>query len=510
MLFNIIALAMIFIGIILLIYSIQAFKNITNLLFLTYALMTLGMAIFSFGYGWELFAHDLNSTIMAVKFQYLGISFLSVYWIIFAYKFRYGKYPDVHLLISIFIVPLLTFFLVMTYENNDLYYKDITVIFEQNNYVTHLTRGIFYYFFIFYSYCVTILLNISFFYTYKRRLDNQKIQSKLMLIGSFFPFLFNILYFLKLTPLNLDPTCFGFLILSYFWHKALFKYQYLDLNEITKFAAFNGISGGAFIVDTNNRIVDFNHFASDTCSFFTPKNIGKDIKDFDFGLKILENEGKDFFELCFQKEGKPHLFEVKKSPVLFRKKIIAFMYMFSDITDTKDLITDLSYLATHDFLTGIPNKMDFSKLALAEYSLSKRNLQEFSIAVIDIDYFKDINDNFGHLCGDEILKQLSASINSQIRTTDYFGRFGGDEFCIFLSSTSLKNAVRFGEKIRKNIENTVFKIADSSIKITISIGISAYSPLVNSSQSLEDVMATADKALYISKNNGRNSVSSMR
>ncbi len=138
--------------------------------------------------------------------------------------------------------------------------------------------------------------------------------------------------------------------------------------------------------------------------------------------------------------------------------------------------------------------------------LKKENVG-YSILIIDIDYFKNVNDKYGHECGDMILEEFSSKLTDMVRKDDVVSRIGGEEFVIILKQITNENAYDHAEKIRKNIESSDFNISqDRNIKITCSIGLINY-PFFNSSKEylkFDQALFLADKALYYGKENGRN------
>jgi diguanylate cyclase (GGDEF)-like protein len=118
----------------------------------------------------------------------------------------------------------------------------------------------------------------------------------------------------------------------------------------------------------------------------------------------------------------------------------------------------------------------------------------------DIDNFKDINDTYGHLTGDKVLKEVAKIIRESIRSTDIAGRYGGDEFVILLPETPLSDALVVAEKIRRKFSRHPIQVNDKSFNVTLSIGITAFRKKVESPLSLLD---EADKALYLAKERGR-------
>jgi diguanylate cyclase (GGDEF)-like protein len=159
--------------------------------------------------------------------------------------------------------------------------------------------------------------------------------------------------------------------------------------------------------------------------------------------------------------------------------------------------------STVDPLTKTYSRRYFSELFSKELTKSKRHPLPLCCIIFDIDHFKKINDNYGHLAGDYILQAISKVIHGKIRNEDIFGRYGGDEFLIALPETDLKAGVIVAEKIRKTISEETFIFSETGIKVTLSMGISAVDDSVDTT---EAVINNSDSALYVAKRKGRNRV----
>lgn len=155
----------------------------------------------------------------------------------------------------------------------------------------------------------------------------------------------------------------------------------------------------------------------------------------------------------------------------------------------------------HDDLTGLYSRRYWEQRLLEEFNRCKRSGEDSCVMMVDIDHFKNINDTYGHLVGDNVLKQFGKVIQ-QLRTSDIAGRYGGEEFAILLPNSNLEESISVAERLRKEIENTAF---DSINQCTVSIGIAVLtSEYSDAYKWLDD----ADRALYKAKNNGRNQVCS--
>ncbi len=156
-----------------------------------------------------------------------------------------------------------------------------------------------------------------------------------------------------------------------------------------------------------------------------------------------------------------------------------------------------------DELTGLNNRRFYDQKILAEYRRCKRNLTPLSLVVIDIDHFKAVNDNYGHLAGDQCLVWVSAQIKLCLkRSSDLAFRYGGEEFCLILPDTEAEGAIALAEGLRENISAQIFYYQNTEIPITISCGVSTYQQ--QSEVQPEQIFAGADNALYQAKHNGRN------
>jgi diguanylate cyclase (GGDEF)-like protein len=160
---------------------------------------------------------------------------------------------------------------------------------------------------------------------------------------------------------------------------------------------------------------------------------------------------------------------------------------------------------TLDALTGIRNRNYFDKKYLAELRRSRREQTHLSIVMLDIDHFKNVNDQHGHLVGDECIKSVANIIQQSLkRPSDDVCRYGGEEFALILPSTELAGALSLVEQIRQDIAETLITSEDTEIQVTISAGVAT--AVAELSQPEETILALADKQLYKAKNAGRNKV----
>jgi two-component system cell cycle response regulator len=172
------------------------------------------------------------------------------------------------------------------------------------------------------------------------------------------------------------------------------------------------------------------------------------------------------------------------------------------VVDNSRLYEATRQLAITDGLTKVYNHRFFQELFEKEYTRSDRYNTVFSLIMLDIDHFKRINDTYGHLCGDEILKNLAGLVKSCLRSMDIVARYGGEEFAVLLPETGGGEALQTAERIRRAVEETAFMGTEQGLDVTVSLGVATY-PSEGVSERA-DVIAKADAALYEAKEGGRN------
>jgi diguanylate cyclase (GGDEF)-like protein len=172
--------------------------------------------------------------------------------------------------------------------------------------------------------------------------------------------------------------------------------------------------------------------------------------------------------------------------------------------ELKSTQVQLQKMATTDFLTGIANYRLFLELGEREIQRALRYKNSLSMLMIDLDYFKKVNDNYGHAAGDKVLVAFAAICKKNLRDFDIFGRLGGEEFAIILPQTNLNEGKILAERLCAIIAQSDFDAGDKNLRITISIGVSE---LLAGEDKLDEVLKRADDAMYEANRNGRNQVS---
>jgi diguanylate cyclase (GGDEF)-like protein len=165
------------------------------------------------------------------------------------------------------------------------------------------------------------------------------------------------------------------------------------------------------------------------------------------------------------------------------------------------MVHKLEQMATTDGMTGLLNKRAMQTSAEQKVAAAARFSRKLSVLVTDIDFFKKVNDTYGHDVGDQVIRGLGEILKRQKRNTDVVARFGGEEFVVLCEETNEKGALLLAERIREDVEKTVFQSSMGSFSVTCSVGIATFP---EGGRDWDSLFKSADEALYVSKRSGRN------
>ncbi len=188
--------------------------------------------------------------------------------------------------------------------------------------------------------------------------------------------------------------------------------------------------------------------------------------------------------------------EELKKLLLLKEREIKFLRAY--IRELEKAIEYYKNSSIIDELTNIYNRRYIIESLKKEKAFADRTGEKFSLALIDIDNFKEVNDKYGHEVGDKVLEMVAYEIQNSVREADIVGRWGGDEFIVILRNTDIEKAKKVAERIKEQIKN----IKVNSINLSVSIGLTEY----NGRESLKDLIRKADKALYRAKEKGKDRI----
>ncbi|NMD70995.1 diguanylate cyclase [Bacillus sp. DNRA2] len=489
--------------IILFLYSLYKYKNRMADLF---ALSCLLIAIFTIGYGFELQAETYQEVEFAIIVELSGLAFIPALSILIAFEF-YPKPLSILKKLIIFTIPVITFFIVLTNQYHHLYFSDLVIHHYKGNTTTTLVRGPWFYIFIPFTFLAILLSHLLFLKKWIEVSFHIKSQAFWMYLGSSSPGIAYVLYLFDIVAIPYDITTFGFAIFALCFFIAIFQYEFLNLEQIARERVFDNIREGFIVIDQRNRIIDFNKAGTLVFPWLSNKSFGKSIEMYPEG-PLLTNQNSQQFTIELTRNNQKMYLGFTVTLMYKKNQPDGKIFIFQNITEQTIILEKLEEMASFDGLSNVFNRKKLIEEAEKELYRTYRSGNPLSFLMLDIDFFKYINDQFGHLAGDQVIKEIIQKCKERLRQSDIIGRFGGEEFLILLPNTNLQNALKIAEDLRVMIEKLPITFEEQTIFAKISIGVASTSSF-SEPMALNELINESDKALYLAKNTGRNKVCSL-
>lgn len=467
--------------------------------------LSLSLQVYLLGYMVEINTDTLQDMLFWNQVQYLGIPFFPGLWLAVSMLYTdRGKYMRGFRSLFIFTIPLITFFMRLTNEWHHLYYSKIELQTIGDAELMFLSKGPWYLVQMVYV-LITLILCTSFYYErYKRSKGNERIQFSLLLLASTMPYIALIMVTTNLGGIGIDYTALILPPCIILINLALTRYNFLEIRVLARERVFEDSASGLLILNRYNSIVDYNQSSLDYLKWlgieFDEGKLEKVALDSPPLFECIKSEKETIFELTWEGAEKYLLCQVRG--IENNDQDMGKLITFEDVTERKILEKQLVKMANIDELSGLNNRRSFRKLALNLYEEALIKEKPLSVLMMDLDYFKRINDSFGHQAGDHVIKTFS---NLMIKTFESYGvsgRMGGEEFAVVLANTSKEEAMDLAEHFRKRVEEEVMLFDTTAIKVTVSIGISASSK--DQVLNYDSLFSKADNGLYAAKSKGRN------
>jgi diguanylate cyclase (GGDEF)-like protein/PAS domain S-box-containing protein len=284
------------------------------------------------------------------------------------------------------------------------------------------------------------------------------------------------------------------------------------LSEERYRALFDVAADAMMVISPQGILLDLNSMTCEHVNMTREELVGQHIRTIFTSARqqfvtanleeILKKGEQRTFEALFASPDSPVPVEINARLIEFQGQP-AVLGIARDITERKILQARLEYQASTDPLTALNNRRHFLLKADQEFLRYKRYGNAFAMLMLDLDYFKNVNDTYGHQTGDSLLREFARQMRVAFRHSDILGRIGGEEFSVLLLESSLHRGIEIAERLRQQVEKTPLQLNDVTVSYTVSIGVTT---ACASDTSLDSIMRRADAALYRAKHNGRNQV----
>lgn len=470
-------------------------------------------AIYTFGFALELSGKTLEEMSFWIKVEYLGMPFIAPASLIMVMHFvGLERLIKNGMRTALFMIPFITTLLVWTNEYHHFFYKSILLRNNAPSPLVDVVMGPWYIVHGSFTFGCLLAAICLMLWQWSRMNRVYRRQIVTILIGLCLPTLGSFLYLMGFTPYGMDPVPIIMSITSTLYIWAILSRGLLTAAPIARENLFESMRDGVLVTDRSDMLVDYNRAATEMIQGLNASSIGKPL------AQLFLNAGKDALsyvmdaeplqrkerEVAWKKAGAVSYYQIRSSPVQKQGGHLAGqMIMLIDVTERVLLQDKLRQLATMDNLTGIYNRTYFLELSQELLTKAASLRSSLSIILMDIDFFKSINDRYGHQYGDQSLQHIVQVCNRHVRAGDIFGRYGGEEFVICLPDTSLEQAALLCDTIRADIEVSTLYTIIGPINVTASFGVVG---ALNPESTLEELLSEADHALYSAKRNGRNAV----
>ncbi|KUP04070.1 diguanylate cyclase [Bacillus coahuilensis m2-6] len=453
----------------------------------------------------------MSTSLLEIKFWntvlYAGMPFSATMGLLFIIKYlgiHFSKIASWCLM----IVPMISFLMVATNDWHQLHYRVLELDPLQGAPFVYLEMGVWYIihgFYTFGSMFGAVLLVVS---RWRDTEDLYRPQLMSLLFGQLIPIVTAFVYLLGLTPTGIDPVPMVLWLTSLFYLWSISTSRMFTLIPIAKDAIFNSINDGVMVVDESRRLVEFN----DACKRMFPhldvsmfgdsfSVVWDTISDVSFPIELgrgSESSQQDLIQ--HRSKDATYTYQVQISNVQGSEGLLI---IFTDMTEVKNLQSQLEHFAYYDELTGIYNRRAFFQYCEEAFQESKEQDTPFTIILMDIDYFKKVNDTYGHSVGDQVLEQVAKVCQSQLHGHELFARYGGEEFVLGVKGYTEEEGAALAEQLRSEVEALTIHTPDGKITVTLSLGVAA---LTKEDEALYQILNHADQALYRAKEAGRNRV----
>jgi diguanylate cyclase (GGDEF)-like protein/PAS domain S-box-containing protein len=413
------------------------------------------LQIWVFAQAMEMMALQLPAKLIWANIQYIPITLAPVTILNLSVEYVERTHRELMRKINPFLLlmPIALNFLIWTDTRHGLIRTDVFLDTRGAFPTVGKTFGPLFYYFAVYNHLLSLAIIVLLAFSLKGKLDIRRRQIMLLLLALVPPVFTTLLQVTGLNPFRVDmtPAMFGLSALCIAW--SVFRYGLFDVVPVARSIIIKKMKTGMIVLDPGGRILEINPAAAEMLELSPFDDIGRFAQDELIGLPDIMKiciEGKDTIrEMVFTGESTNKTYEVTITHLRdVTDKSVGCLLQIYDMTDRKLAEEIIRHAALHDSLTGLPNRNYFQILFIQEIALAKNSKKSFAIAYIDLDDFKNVNDQHGHDVGDKVLCEVVERLRGALYTTDIISRIGGDEFTVLLPQIGSDEAIApVGDKL---------------------------------------------------------------
>ena len=460
-----------------------------------FVLLTLACAVWCIGYTLELGQTVADGFLAAYLVGYLGLAFVPTFWLFLS--LNWVEHPlarSKRLRGSLLTVAFSLLVLVWTNDLHHWWFQALAPTGKPG--FARIEPGWAYYL-LDVLYLLAFVANLVMLVTRKKVMPLFRKKAVVLLTANILSLGSVAAFQLGFRPGGLDPSVFSLLPVFAVLAWGMFRHDLIRIVPIARDMVVESLDEAVLVLDPTGRVVDYNAAATPLLPF---------VED------TLRSSLTPLESITLELPEGNRTFRMRRSEVRGQGGVShGSVFILSDITAERRLLEELTHRASHDSLTGIANRRHFEEHALGEITRAGRHGGTLALVLFDLDWFKSINDRFGHPTGDRVLKAVVDVVSSKLRPYDFLARLGGEEFVVLMPEAQPTEAREAAERWRAALETTPQVLPGAVLPVTASFGVASLNDLPftlsNDSQvKLDALLGLADKALYQAKAEGRNRV----
>ncbi|UUV24483.1 MULTISPECIES: histidine kinase N-terminal 7TM domain-containing protein [Lysinibacillus] len=471
-------------------------------LFISYTAL---IAVYCFASAFGLIATTLSTIKVWTAIQYVGMAFSTPLGLLFIMQYL-GFHLTRKKIIALLAIPFISLIMVATNDIHHFHYRVFEIdpvlgapYVHQEIGIWYIIHGIFTFVCMFVSFLLVLI-------HWKETTKAYRQQLIALMCGQLIPMITAFIYLLGLTPQGVDPVPMVLWASSFLYLWSINSSRLFRVMPVAKDAIFHSINDGVIVLDESARLIEFNQACNKVFPQLTRSMIGRDIgktwievtgQSMPFTLEVAVNTQD--IEIVLS----DHTYQVRVTELQHVNHGKGLLLIFTDITELKELQRQLEQLAFYDELTQIYNRRAFFQQCNQAYSKARESSTTFTIILMDIDHFKNVNDTYGHAIGDQLLVHVVKACQSVLKKGELFARYGGEEFVLALKDYTLLEGQALANMLCNSVESQPLMTAEGAIRATISCGVAEGT---KGQETLYQLLNNADKALYAAKQAGRNRV----
>ncbi|WP_394234900.1 histidine kinase N-terminal 7TM domain-containing protein [Niallia oryzisoli] len=455
----------------------------------------------------------MSTTLAEIKFwtiiQYIGMPVSSPLGLLFIMQYL-GMKVTRKTWLALLTIPCISLIMVATNDWHHFHYRVFEIDPILGTPYIHMEIGIWYMIHGVFTFACMFVAFFLVLYHWKETAKMYRPQLITLLFGQLVPMLTAFIYLIGLTPPGFDPVPMVLWISSLLYLWSISSSRMFTIMPIAKDAIFNSINDGVMVLDASSRLIEFNQ-----ASIQMFPQLNKSMVGMDFSKAWLDLSGDPFpFTLedeAYSQELKlatedqsERTYQIRVTQLQQENNRNGRLIIFTDITELKRLQEKLERHAYYDELTQIYNRRAFFQQSTQEFAEAKNLSSAYTVILMDVDYFKKVNDTYGHSLGDQLLVHVVNVCKTQLKEGELFARYGGEEFVLALQGYTASEGEALANRIRSCLETQPLLTTEGNISVTLSLGVAEASK--GTEETLNELLNKADKALYSAKEAGRNRV----